>query len=149
MIDKLNKLQRGFITIIGISMVVLLTLDGLGRYALGKSISWAEEATRIMFVWGCFLYITLAFISKSHIGFDSLAKLNNFTKRISSIINGICLSAVGAVVMYYGIGFVKQVGKFPLPASNIPIIILYIPGVIAGTAWIIIGLYQVLVTIKS
>lgn len=146
--EKLLKVQRAIFTVMGIIMVLLLTFDGLGRYALGKSIVWAGEVTRILFVWGCFWAATLAFISKSHIGFDSLANKNRVTKVASSVINGLCLSIIGAIVMVYGMKFVNQVGKFPLPASNLPISILYMAGVVAGAAWVVIGLYQAFKTIK-
>lgn len=146
---KMAKLQRAFLSLLGIVMVCLLTLDGLGRYILGKSISWAEELTRIMFVWGCFVSITVAFIKRAHIGFDVLAKKNDLTKKVSAVINGICLALVGIVVMYYGWMFTMKVGKFPLPATGVPISILYIAGVIAGVAWIVIGLYQSFNAIRS
>lgn len=136
------KFNRIFLGILGTTMVFLLTLDGFGRYFLGKSITWAEEVTRIMFVWGCFISITDAFIKKAHIGFDALANRNFVTKKISGILNGLCLAVVGYVVMYYGWKFTMQVGKFPMPGTGFPIFVLYIAGVIAGTAWVGIGLYQ-------
>jgi TRAP-type transport system small permease protein len=146
--EKLEKIQRAIFAVMGIIMVILLTADGLGRYVLGKSIVWAGEATRILFVWGCFWAATLAFISKSHIGFDSIANKNRITKAVSGVINGVCLSVIGAVVMLYGMKFVNQVGKYPLPASNLPISVLYSAGIVAGAAWIVIGLYQAFRTIK-
>ncbi len=138
----MSKITRIILSIMGVIMVCLLTLDGFGRYLLGKSIVWAEEVTRILFVWGCFISITEAFIKKAHIGFDALANKNFVTKKVSGILNGICLAVVGAVVMYFGWSFSKQVGKFPMPATGLPIYVLYIAGVAAGTIWIGIGLYQ-------
>ncbi len=143
------KFKRIFLSLLGIVMVCLLTLDGLGRYMLGKSITWAEELTRIMFVWGCFISITDAFIKKAHIGFDTLAKKNNLTQKVSDIINGICLALVGITVAYYGWVFTMNVGKFPLPATGFKIYVLYIAGVIAGAVWTGIGLYQSFKAIRS
>jgi TRAP-type C4-dicarboxylate transport system permease small subunit len=142
------KIQRAFLCVIGIVMVLLLSADGLGRYILGKSITWAEELTRVFFVWGCFISITIAFIKKSHIGFDSVAKINSITKKVSDIVNGLCLAIIGATVMYFGILFINQVGRFPLPATGFPIVVLYIAGVFAGISWICIGLYQLIASLK-
>lgn len=138
----MSKVVRFFLSVMGITMVCLLTMDGFGRYLFGESIVWAQEITRIMFVWGCFISITEAFIKKAHIGFDALSNKNPITKKVSGFINGLCLTIVGIIVMYYGWSFSMQVGKFPMPATGFPILVLYIAGVAAGTVWIGIGLYQ-------
>ena len=143
------KAQTIAFTICGGTMVILLTLNGLGRYLLGMGLSWADEVTRVMFVWGCFIGMTSAFISDAHIGFDSFAKMNRTTSFISQVVNGICLVLLGLMIMIYGAQFTMKMGKFPLPASRWPIGILYSAGVAAGIAWIVIGAVKLVTLIRK
>lgn len=141
--EVILKLRRISLFVCGGVMVVLLSVNGLGRYILGRSFIWADEITRIMFVWGCFIGMTSAFVTNGHIGFDLFANKNKTTKKISDLITGIVLAIVGAAVMVYGTKFTATVGIFPLPATGLPVKSLYNAGVFAGVAWILIGLWKV------
>jgi len=143
------KFQTASLTICGTILVTLLTANGLGRYILHRGLSWSDEVVRIMFVWGCFIGMTSAFITDGHIGFDTFAKLNTTTLKISRFINGSCLVAIGVAVAVYGTQFTNRMGKFPLPASHIPIGYLYSAGVVAGVIWIIIGIGKIIYTFKA
>ena len=121
------KAQTIAFTICGGTMVILLTLNGLGRYLLGMGLSWADEVTRVMFVWGCFIGMTSAFISDAHIGFDSFAKMNRTTSFISQVVNGICLVLLGLMIMIYGAQFTMKMGKFPFASAFAAPVIITIP----------------------
>lgn len=150
-----EKIQNAFMkfqivafTICGSVIVILQSANGIGRYFLKMGITWGDEIVRIMFVWGCFIGITSAFITDGHIGFDSLAKMNSKTRLVSKVVNGICLILIGIVIIIYGTQFVKQMGRFPLPASHVPIGVLYSAGVVAGVCWLLIGVVKIYFALK-
>ncbi len=145
----LYKLQCIILAVCGIGMVTLLTVNGLSRYLLHMGIIWGDEITRVLFVWGCFIGITNAFIHDNHIGFDSFARWKPWTLRLSRIVNGGCLIVVGYVVVYYGFKFIRQVGRFPLPAAGLPIGVMYAAGVLAGGIWLLIGIAKIIVAFKT
>ncbi len=143
------KLQQTVLTVLGIGMVCLITVNSLGRYLISSSIVWAEEFTRIMFVWGCFIAITIGFATHSHIGFDMLSQKSKLGAKISRFITAICLTIVGVVVTWYGIEFIQKVGKFPLPATDLPVWVLYGAGIVAGVIWIGLGIRHIIQLIRT
>ena len=139
-----EAIQRWVLFVLGISMVVLITVNSLGRYLLNEGVVWAEELTRLLFVWGCFIAITIGFYRRAHIGFDLLAQKSAWGAKVARIATSLSLLLVGSVVVWYGIEFVNKVGRFPLPATDLPVWMLYVAGVFAGAAWILIALWQLL-----
>ena len=125
-------------------MVGLITVNSLGRYLFNESVVWAEELTRLMFVWGCFIAITIGFYRRAHIGFDMLAQKSAWGAKLARMATSVSLLVIGSVVVWYGIEFVMKIGRFPLPATDLPVWTLYVAGVFAGVAWIIIALWQLL-----
>ena len=53
-------------------MVAVVSLQVLLRYALNSSIGWADEVSRLMFVWSIFLAIPLGIKLGAHIGIEML-----------------------------------------------------------------------------
>jgi len=54
-------------------MVAVVAAQVLLRYVFNSSIDWADELSRLCFVWSIFLAIPLGFKSGSHIGIQLLA----------------------------------------------------------------------------
>jgi TRAP-type C4-dicarboxylate transport system permease small subunit len=53
-------------------MVIVVSAQVLLRYALNSSIGWADEVSRLMFVWSIFLAIPLGIKLGAHIGIEVL-----------------------------------------------------------------------------
>lgn len=129
--------------VLGLSMTMIMFVNALGRYILGDTFLWAEEVIRLLFAWAMFIGITDLFITGGHIGFDVISNRNRTTKKVCSAIAYTVLVIIGWNLMVYGAGIISVIGKIPLPATKLPGAMFYIPGVIAGAVWILIGLYGI------
>ena len=127
-------------------MTLIMFINALGRYILGDTFLGAEEVIRLLFAWAMFIGITDLFISGGHIGFDVIANKNAVTKKICAIVAYIVLMIIGWNLMVYGWGIISVIGKIPLPATKLPGAMFYIPGVLAGAAWIAIGIWGIVKT---
>lgn len=56
------------------TMTVLVSLQVFFRYVLGSSIDWADECSRLLFVWSMFLAIPHGVRTGVHVGIDLLVK---------------------------------------------------------------------------
>jgi TRAP-type C4-dicarboxylate transport system permease small subunit len=71
-LDTLDQLARYVIIVAMGAMVAIVSAEVLGRYALTRSIGWADEVSRLMFVASIFLAIPLGIRTQSHIGIELL-----------------------------------------------------------------------------
>ena len=76
MAEKVRKIERAVLVILGVGMTVIMFINACGRYLLGSTLLWAEETVRICFVWAMFIAITDLFVTGEHIGFDVIAMKN-------------------------------------------------------------------------
>lgn len=140
---RVKKLENLVLMVLGLSMTMIMFVNALGRYILGDTFLWAEEVIRLLFAWAMFIGITDLFITGGHIGFDVISNRNRTTKKVCSAIAYTVLVIIGWNLMVYGAGIISVIGKIPLPATKLPGAMFYIPGVIAGAVWILIGLYGI------
>ena len=54
------------------SMIVVVTVQVLLRYAFNTSIDWSDEISRFLFVWSMFLAIPLGIREGAHVGIELL-----------------------------------------------------------------------------
>ena len=57
------------------AMVAVVSTQVALRYLFNSSIGWADEVSRLAFVWSIFLAIPIGVRAKAHIGIDILANL--------------------------------------------------------------------------
>lgn len=65
-------------TVIFVVMTILLTLQVISRYILGKSFTWTEELACIMFVWLIYLGVSGAVTKRKHLRIDALINVLPF-----------------------------------------------------------------------
>jgi TRAP-type C4-dicarboxylate transport system permease small subunit len=137
-----RRIEIAVYTVLGIAMTLLMFSNAVMRYVFDSSIVWSEETIRILFVLAMFIAITGGFIRNEHIGFDNFARIPGFFNTVYRVVTGLCLIVVGGLLAYYGGSFTLMTGDVPLPATNLPTSLFMWPGVIAGAAWVLIGLRQ-------
>ena len=98
-------------------LVCLLGLQVVLRYFFSISLIWADEVSRILFVWASFLGLFLAYeraeIPALTIVVDALPARSAMLIRMS--VNVIC-AAFLLIVAYYGYLYADRVGGEPIPA---------------------------------
>lgn len=85
----------GIIVMLGL-MVVVVSLQVLLRYALNSSLGFADEMSRLTFVWSIFLGIPLGIRLGSHIGMELLS--SRFPPRLQDAMARL-MAAVAAAMM--------------------------------------------------
>lgn len=140
----MRKIESAILMVLGVGMTAIMFVNACGRYTLGSTLLWAEEMVRICFVWAMFIAITDLFDVSGHIGFDVVANKNKITKAVSEIVTNLVLIFLGANLIYFGIKIIYMTGSVPLPATKFPGTVFYIPGVLSGVAWIVIGIRKLL-----
>jgi TRAP-type C4-dicarboxylate transport system permease small subunit len=91
-----DRVAQIVIVIMMAAMVAIVAAQVFLRYVLNDSIGWAEEVSRLTFVWLIFLAIPLGIKAGGHIGIELL------TMRLSAPLRGALarsMAAVAAVLM--------------------------------------------------
>lgn len=68
----LDRLARGVCVVTIGGMVAIVAAQVFARYVLNNSIGWADEISRLLFVWSIFLAIPVAIRTGNHIGIELL-----------------------------------------------------------------------------
>lgn len=139
MAGMVKKAERIFLTILGLIMTIVMFANACSRYLFSKTFLWAEETVRICFVWAMFIAISELFIHGGHIGFDVFSGKNKWTHTFSKAVTDLVLIAVGFNFIFFGRTIAAQVGLVPLASTKLPSMVFYIPGILAGAAWMVIG----------
>lgn len=71
-LDPLDQFAKYVIIVTMGAMVAIVSAEVFCRYALTRSIGWADEVSRLMFVASIFLAIPLGIRTQSHIGIELL-----------------------------------------------------------------------------
>lgn len=99
-IDRLDAIVAILVILAMAGMVTTVSAQVFLRYALNSSFDWAEEVSRLLFVWSIFLAIPLGVKRGAHVGIDLLtshlpSSASTALFRIASLI-GIALMGVVA-----------------------------------------------------
>lgn len=139
----IKRLELAVLTILGVAMTVVMIANVIMRYLFESSIIWAEEFVRIGFVWAMFIAITAGFIRREHIGFDALMRKTRWTARLQDIFYGVALVIVGGLMAWFGNIYNGYTGSVELAGTGLPTSVLLWPGILAGAAWVVIGLVNI------
>ena len=86
-----------------IVMVLLVCVQTGLRYFLHISLDWAEDVSRVSFVWLVFLGAMTALRSGSHMGVDILTRfLPGYAARWAERVGTLCVTATLILFIYYG-----------------------------------------------
>lgn len=149
MAKMILKLERICLMILGLVMTLVMFINACSRYIFSKTFLWAEETVRICFVWAMFIAISELFVYGGHTGFDVFSGKNRWTKVISKTVTDIVLMVIGFNFVYFGRAIIAQVGSVPLASTKLPGMVFYIPGILAGAGWVVIGIADIIGMIRN
>jgi len=105
-----------------VALVVVAFAQVVFRYALGNSLSWAEEVSRYLFVWIVFLAAAIAVDKGSHIAVDSLqGALGERARAVLQIALGVCIGVFLVVVTWKSLSLARLAMIERAPASGVPL----------------------------
>ena len=119
------------VTTMGV-MAVLVCVQVFSRYVLSSSIDWADEMSRLMFVWSMFLAIPHGVRAGVHVGIDVFVKNMAMDRRrnLARVMLAMC-SILTLIVFYNGVLVVIQKWEELMPTIDITASVYYIPVLIA------------------
>ncbi|MCX7779521.1 MAG: TRAP transporter small permease [Negativicutes bacterium] len=125
-------------------MALFVFANVILRYFFNSGLTWAEEASRYLFIWLIFMGAIVAYKDNAHLGVDTLVnKLSPKGKRILFIINNILLLVTMALC-------VDGTWKITLLTANqvsasmqLPMNYVYVSGLIASVSMVAISAYNI------
>ena len=143
--SSFEKIVDGFLTVAVLALVALVFLNVVLRYTIGSGFNFAEEISRIIFVWITFIGAASAFRYQEHLGYDTfINKLPPpFLKIARSVVSMTILLMLFIIV--YGAFKLGYLGiDTSSPATGIPLLIFYVPVILMSVSMIFMELRRLL-----
>lgn len=143
LIKKVNSLLHGMIAVCLSCMTIFVFANVILRYFFNSGLTWAEEASRYLFIWLIFLGAIVAYRENVHLGVDTLVQKLSITgrKRLFVINNilllvtmGLCVDGTWKLTMLT----VDQVSA----SMRLPLAWVYVSGFIASLSMSVISLHN-------
>ena len=141
---RVNSLLHAAIGVCLLCMSTFVFANVILRYFFNEGLTWAEEASRYLFIWLIFLGAIVAYQDNVHLGVDTLVqKLSAKNKRILFIVNnvilvitmGLCVDGTWQITLLTN----DQVSS----SMQIPMSWVYVSGFICSVAMVITSLHNI------
>jgi len=145
-VDRLlTKLLVFLIFLQGMSLVVLIGLEVLFRYALGNALSWPEEVAGILFTWFTLIGTVLVTRSGEHIEFNSLlVRLPSGVNQALAVFNQLIIGAFAMFMLVYGYKYAMMFTFEKTPAAGINLLWLNLALPLNGLFILLYALWNIL-----
>lgn len=111
--DAISALVEGLTIALAAALVMVVTGSVIARYGFQVGLLWAEEVSRLTFVWVVFLGAHLALRRRAHLSITLLVDRLPSGPRLAIRIAGTLLVlAFLAVIVWYGVELVAQTWRF-------------------------------------
>jgi TRAP-type C4-dicarboxylate transport system permease small subunit len=130
---RLDSVSKGVVILaIGV-MTCLVIVQVFCRYALSYSIDWADEMSRLAFVWTIFLALPHGVRFGIHVGIDVVvnkfsARLQDLMFRLSALLGAVLM----IVVFHFGLQVTQDGWAELMPTINVTSAVYYIAVLIAA-----------------
>ena len=140
---QVNRLLHAAIAICLMCMSSFVFINVILRYFFNEGLTWAEEASRFLFIWLIFLGAIVAYKENVHLGVDTLVqKLSVKHRRVLFIINNIVL-VITMGLCVDGTWKITMLTSDQVSASlEVPMSWVYISGFLCSVAMVIISLHN-------
>lgn len=136
-----TKIEEYILAVLFGAMVLITSVNIFTRYLMSYTFSWAEQVTRILFVWITMTGVSLAALKGKHLKVTALTMILPKKAGKAVLFIGNIISAVfGIVIAYYIFDLILNMIKFPQSFSAmpwLPVWVMYIPGVVFMVGFVI------------
>lgn len=127
-----DRVSRWVLVANMLAMTLLVIFQVLTRYLFSYSIAWADEMSRLTFVWSMFLAIPHGLKAGVHVGIDILVgKFPPFLAEATSRVMMAFCALLCLIVFYYGIRVTNEKMQELMPILNFTAAVYYIPVLIS------------------
>ena len=124
--DYLNSIIKVLVFVILAAMTIIITIQIICRVFF-TALSWTEELSRYLLVWGSLLTATVAYKQGAHIAITFIVeKLKDQRRKVISILANIISIIFFLIGIYYGIRMISLQVYQTSPALLIPMKIIYL-----------------------
>ncbi len=103
-LDGIDRAARWIIVGSSATMIAVVSLQVLLRYAFNSSLDWSDEISRLLFVWSMFLAIPLGIREGAHVGIELLtAHLPAHARALLAKACAVIAAALMAVVFWQAV----------------------------------------------
>lgn len=133
-LDAIDWVSRWIIILMLAAMTTTVAVQVFFRYALNDSIDWADEVSRLTFVWVVFLAIPHGLKVGAHVGIDLVVRLISASaqRRLFRFTSAVA-AALMLVVATQGVITAYRTWDQPLATINAPAALFYIALIIGAT----------------
>lgn len=139
-INIYNQIEEKFCTYTFLIVIVLIFYQVIGRYVIGNAPTWSEELSRYLYVWECWVGISLTQRERRHIQLTFLIDMfPPKVRRISDTVAFVITTGTAIILAYYGfmlVSFSIAQGNVS-PALHLPMSIFYLCLPVGCVAFII------------
>lgn len=119
-------------------MVLLLTIQVVGRYLFSYSAIWLVEGGQYSFVWCAVLGVLLAYRRRAHVALDYEWQVSSpWRRRITKTIVHVTSILFAACLLYGGVQLVWRFGNTYMPGLGWSMSLVYVSAVVAGAVMIL------------
>ncbi len=138
---QINRLLHAAIAVCLTCMATFVFANVILRYFFNLGLTWAEEASRYLFIWLIFLGAIVAYQENVHLGVDTLVnRLSVKSKRILFIVNNIILVITMGLCVHGTWKMTVLTADQVSSSMQIPMSLVYVSGFICSTAMVAISL---------
>ncbi len=119
--NKLSGVLEGLMTLLFVSIFLLVVILVLLRYVFNTSLTGANEAITILFIYTTAIGSALAIGSRQHIGITFLADI--ISPAIYKVLDGLGLLLIvvlNLVMAWYSLEWLEATGQFLMPSTGLP-----------------------------
>lgn len=120
-----------------VALMLLITVQIVMRYQIGKSLSWSLEVSQILFIWIVFLGAALAVKRHQFAAMDLLAR--RLPRWWSQRVVFLAIVAFAAVFGALAIDYVGQASLQQLTMTGLPSTVIYVAPVLGSFLMVVFG----------
>ncbi|EAX46931.1 Tripartite ATP-independent periplasmic transporter, DctQ component [Thermosinus carboxydivorans Nor1] len=136
-----NRLLHGLIAACLSLMAVFVFANVILRYFFNSGLTWAEEASRYLFIWLIFLGAIIAYKENAHLGVDTLVqKLSVKGRKVLFVVNNLLILITMCLVAEGTWKLTLITMNQNSPSMGLPLAFVYVSGLIASVSMVAISL---------
>ncbi|WP_319558926.1 TRAP transporter small permease [Marispirochaeta sp.] len=148
--SAIEKIYKTVLILMTIAMFCTVTYNVFMRFVMNRSVGWADELARFIFIWMSFLGAVLAFKNNEHVGLGFIVdKIKSpFLVRIVGIIQESLILVVLLFLTFFGYKASITVMNVS-PALSIPMSVVYLIVPFCGALMCLLGAGKIIALLRG
>lgn len=146
----LERSYNYLLVVLTVTMFATVAYNVFMRFVVNRSVGWADELSRFMFVWISFLGAVVAFAKDEHVGLDFLIRKIRAprVRRVITTIQHSLVLLVLLVLTWFGFQASLTVRNVS-PALSIPMNVVYLIVPLCGFLMCVLGLGKLVAALRG